>query len=117
MLQFEEGDKLEVEDGLGDRYWGEVYGQCVCPLQDTPGHPLLTHLPRPPHTLPTPSPLQELTLRRGTAGVWGQKKEDWSVVYGQCVLCSTDTPGHHLLTLTLRGKVATGRISSIHQSF
>ena len=103
MLQFEEGDKFEAEDGLGDRYWREVYGQCVCPQQDTPGHLLLTHLPRPPHTLPLPSPLQELTLRRGQAGVWGTVEErSWSVVYGQCVLCYTDTPGHHLLSPSSR---------------
>ena len=26
------------------------------------------------------------------------------MVYGQCVLCPRDTPGHHLLILNLRGK-------------
>ena len=69
-----EGDKPVAEDSLGDRYWREVYGQCVCPQQDTPGNLLLTHLPRLPHTLRLLLPSQELTLRRGQAGVWGDSR-------------------------------------------
>ena len=53
-VAIEEGDKLEAGDGLGDRYWREVYGQCVLCPTDTPGHLLLTHLFSPPllSTLP-----------------------------------------------------------------
>ena len=87
----EDRDKPVAEDSLGDRYWGEVYGQCVCPQQDTPGHPLLTHLPRLPHTLCSLSTSPELTQRKEETSVWGDIRGQAGVWCMDSVSCLQQT--------------------------